>query len=401
LHGSARVGLLAIVGSAAALGPLAGCRSRQPEPREVSSASAPPEPALRNPSDEPPPQDIAFLWGGETSRLCLLARGSAQPQILAEDVWPAVPPAWSPEGDHIAFCVEEDGGRRQLETIGLAGRRSHSPAPELAVGPAVTWSPDGAHLAMIGEREDKTGIWVVPPAGAGVQLVLPLAAERCPWVGWSPVGDELAFLWVQNEGGVECDLKVVSADGSDERVINPSIPASATARPSWSPDGTRIAFTSAEGDEEIRVCVADVALGEARALMATLTTIPDPVWAPDGTRLCFDYAEATEGFDHAPDSGELWAVLASVEIYAVAVESGEGKAITDNNYSESDLAWSPDGKAIAAVASREGGTKRQLRLVDVNTGSSRAVVEADMPEAGRVPPDVEEHGLLLRPRWRP
>jgi len=53
------------------------------------------------------------------------------------------------------------------------------------------------------------------------------------------------------------------------------------------------------------------------------------------------------------------------------------------------------------MALRGGGSKKQLRVVEVATGSSYAVVEADMPQGDEVPADVAEHGLLSSPRWRP
>jgi TolB protein len=111
---------------------------------------------------------------------------------------------------------------------------------------------------------------------------------------WSPDGSRIAFA--STRGG-DSDIYVMAADGSGVTRLTSS-PAN-DGEPAWSPEGNRILFTSSrDEDEEIYVMNAD---GSG---ITRLTYHPGvdagPNWSPDGTRIVFGRHSGTGGFFPLP-----------------------------------------------------------------------------------------------------
>ncbi|HZD16614.1 MAG TPA: BTAD domain-containing putative transcriptional regulator [Actinomycetota bacterium] len=159
---------------------------------------------------------------------------------------------------------------------GGVGIRDTSPA----------WSPDGARIAFASDRDGDFDLYVMDADGSHVEQVTDdIGDESAP--AWSPDGSMIAFqrTWGVNEatGSIRSALSVVSPDGSGERDLL-SRSGVDIGQPSWSPDGTTIAF---------RIDSAVLIMGSDRAGLTFLTGKEGsmdrvaPVWSPDGGRIVF------------------------------------------------------------------------------------------------------------------
>jgi len=156
--------------------------------------------------------------------------------------------------------------------------------------------------------------------------------ERSP----SPQLETVAF----SRGG---DIWLIKADGTD--LANLTNNPARDSAPSWSPDGSRIAFISErDGNEEIYLMNAD----GSRVTNLTGNPARDGpyfAWSPDGTRIAF-----TRSVDAPPDN----------DIFVMSADgSGQTRLTNDGNFKR-PVAWSPDGLHIAFTSVRselEGGQK--------------------------------------------
>ena len=104
---------------------------------------------------------------------------------------------------------------------------------------------------------------------------------RCSEAAWSPRGDHIAFHSAIDGGGIF----EIGADGSRLRRISPrGLPAST---PSWSPDGTQIAF-AVDRNQHSEIWV----MGSDGSNPTQLTNNPiggnqPPQWSPDGRWIGF------------------------------------------------------------------------------------------------------------------
>jgi TolB protein len=184
-------------------------------------------------------------------------------------------PAWSPDGSRIAFVrrgaghgiyvVDVAGGR---ETLVDAGRFNRP-----------VWSPDGSELAYDAWR-DPPVIYRASPDGSSRSVLV-----RAPAIGdtyqpvLSPDWSHVAYLsTATTEEGSRAELWVGALDGTDPvRIV--SRPRFGWEAPSWSPDGSHLAFAVAPNQRRQEMFVIALDGSDLRPLGEAWTT---PTWSPDG-----------------------------------------------------------------------------------------------------------------------
>lgn len=189
-----------------------------------------------------------------------------------------------------------------------------------------TWSPDGTRIAFLSNRTGLFEIYVMNANGSNV--VQRTFNSDCACPSWSPDGNWLAFAMVS--GGSMNLWKVGAWSGSPSLVFSD---AGYDAEPDWSPDGTRLALTS---DRNFYDFVTDVFIVGADGSGITEFTegVPfdgthysGPTWSPDGTRLAF-----------RRDGSPTWLWVAN--------EDGSGPVPLTPVAASSRGSWSPGGERI-------------------------------------------------------
>jgi TolB protein len=148
--------------------------------------------------------------------------------------------------------------------------------------------------------DDGGQIWLINADGTDLTSITSGTGGGGGNPSWSPDGSWIAFA--SNRTG-KVNIYVMDADGANQvRVTNNDEHNGSYA---WSPDGTQIAFVS---DGEIAIINADGT--NPRILTADVTpNDPDfrfrcsrPSWSPDGTRLAFESGFASKSETYTIDS---------------------------------------------------------------------------------------------------
>jgi dipeptidyl aminopeptidase/acylaminoacyl peptidase len=303
--------------------------------------------------------------------------------------WPSVarPDVKAPEGWSISLMTS-------LERV-----RNHSV------------SPDGKTVVFIKDSETLSDVYLLPLEGgwpARISTERGLVAfwdDEIPQ--WSPDSRTIAFT-------MKGHVHVVPADGGLPKKISDFAPAAFAPKwmpdsrglllgvergesdqilltdqggnwpralttdskgdhwdPQPSPDGRTVAFVYRRFDDlnRLDICIVDVASGEI-CLVHGLPQVRMwmPRWSPDGSWLAFISQEA--------GNDDLW---------LIHPDGTDLRQITNEDHGISDIAWSPDGKTIAATLNREAS----FELILIEAATAKISTVRDIP------------GVHSRPCWLP
>jgi hypothetical protein len=225
-------------------------------------------------------------------------------------------PAWSPDGTKIAFVSGRDGNP-EIYVMDANGQNVRRLTRRTATFDAFpTWSWDGTRIAF--QTVPGMAVYVMDADGRNQRR---LTSGITP--AWSPVDDRIAF---SRDG----DIWTINADGSDE--MNVTNNGFRNAAPSWSPDGTMIAYQSRrntvddpakdpEPRSEIFVIGADGFGGETQLTFREAWEFDGfPAWSPVGEKIAF--------FSWREDERDLGIYIMNVDGSGreILIEGGSGPA---------------------------------------------------------------------------
>lgn len=270
-------------------------------------------------------------------------------------------------------------------------------------------SPDGSVVAYVVTTVDaeenayKSAIWVVPTDGSEPPRRFSRGPKRDASPRWSPDGRFLAFTSNRDEdangtsGGAQ--LYVIPAEGG-EAVQLTDFGKESVDEPTWSPDGTRIAFSARvrskdyeiEKDSDrpprritrlnyrldsvgwtfdrprhIFVVPAD---GSAMPTQVTRGDFEDanPAWSPDSEEIAFVSARHRN-----------WDIdVGASDIFVVPATGGTPVRIAGGDGGYGSPAWSPDGGRIAHSHFRgnEGTKHTHISVTNIVSGETRIITKS-------------------------
>jgi dipeptidyl aminopeptidase/acylaminoacyl peptidase len=229
-------------------------------------------------------------------------------------------PSFSPDGRRIVFSSVGNEGDVS-DTIGATGLDLYVMAADGSdrrrlldgnedASPA--WSPDGDQIAFVrgGGAYGAGRIFVVDPDGEGPARVL--VEQDGPGTdsdpAWSPDGTQLAF--VRTAPGGLSHLMVADADGSDARSVLER--PQALSSPSWSPDATTLVLTvvGTGGQSHGSIVLLDL---QERSVDTVAEGGRAPVWSASGRLYAYGRAPGVADFsgrwrvaEFAPDAAKAF-----------------------------------------------------------------------------------------------
>jgi len=254
----------------------------------------------------------------------------------------------------IAFIRRSESSEDRTSKIFLmnADGSDQTLLAETTGGSGLAWSPDGRKLAFA----DGGGIHTVNADGTG-DTRMPTGDGPAGWPTWSPEGTRLAFRSLNGDGG---GIYVANLDGTDRKQLTRETGDLDLA---WSPDGTRIAFAR-EGS--IAVMNAD---GSAPTRLTSTHSDGEPTWSPDSRQLAFRHNSSISVID--ADGGAVRTLTSPGGTGTVRSGGGGAKRSAAGGGDPSHATWSPDGSRIAYALYHSGASCSVWAMNADGTGANK------------------------------
>jgi len=285
--------------------------------------------------------------------------GTGLTQLTSDGVGYNFQPDWSPDGTKIIWEIADGRGNDYIWKMNTDG--SGKTKLMTSVGNRPSWSPDGTKIIFRSQRTNYNGWfyeYVMNSDGTG-QTLLGSEGTECDQ-DWSPDSQKIVYA-MAGYAGLPSDIYVMNIDGTQKvKIASGKIFCNSN---SWSPDGTKIAYSSEEtGNREIFVINPD---GTGKTQLTNnpfqddfrpdlSSFVPRKTWSPDSQKIVF-----------VSNRNGNW------DIYSIKRDGSGITQLTNDAAKEYAAQWSPDGTKIAYISDKSG--KNAIWVMN-SDGSNQAQV---------------------------
>jgi len=328
---------------------------------------------------------VLFLAGRYTAGRATTATALHVTEFLQVSDFPGVEttPTLSPDGKTVVYASDATGSW-QIYSLRVGARKGVALTTESA-NSTPAFSADGERIAFRSER-DGGGIFLMSPTGESVTRV----SDEGVRPAWSPDGLALVvsrsdFASPTDLGGNVPGLLVIDVKSGQKREITTT---GAALQPAWSPHGWRIAFfglRTGTGQRDIWTVAADGTDAEASRVEVTNDAALDwsPVWSPQGDYLYFS--------SNRGGTTNLWRLAIDERSGRV---TGEPEPVTTPSGWSGAMSFSRDGSrlAYASLDSRSTLLRQGFDPVrETTVGPPVAMLKGRRP--------IRDHDISPDGRW--
>ncbi len=180
-------------------------------------------------------------------------------------------PAFSPDGRKLAITLSKDGSP-DIYVMDLASKQLTRLTEHYAIDTEPAWSPDGSHIIFTSDRGGRPQIYRISASGGPAQRVT-FEGDYNAAASYSPDGRSMVMV---TRAGGQFRIVVTDANGGSRRLLSRG---ALDESPSFAPNGSMVIYASQNNDRGV-LSVTPIAGGAGQRLSQESGEVREPAWSP-------------------------------------------------------------------------------------------------------------------------